>query len=99
MSKMITEREMLWMGEPVELLKPLSLAAQLRPILAGDVDEATLATALVAIKPAVYIDALIDRLIDRLEVEPMAPERSAAVKAKLLAAIEDDYAMMLAVAG
>jgi hypothetical protein len=97
MSKMITAAEMMWMGETVELIKPLSLAAQLRPVLAC-VDEATLATALVAIKPAAYIDALIDCIIDALEIAPMAPERSEAIKRKLMAAIDEDCTALLAVA-
>jgi hypothetical protein len=69
----------------VDDLSPAPLASQLRTILV-DVDEAKLATALVAIKPAVYVDALIDCLIDRLEVEPMAPERSDAIKSELMRA-------------
>jgi hypothetical protein len=83
----------------VDDLSLAPLDAQLRTILVGDVDEATLATALVAIKPAVYVDALIDCLIDRLEVAPMAPERSDAIKRKLLAAIDDDYLALMAVSG
>jgi hypothetical protein len=73
----------------VDDLSPAPLDAQLRPILVG-VDEATLAATLVAIKPAVYMDALIDCLIGRLEVAPMAPERSEAIKAKLMAWIEEE---------
>lgn len=53
-----------------------TLAGHLQRILA-DVDEATLAKALKAIKPAPYLNELVDILVVSVEFAPLDPERHA----------------------